>query len=119
MEPQFRMLEVARWPQAVRIEWEREVLDDETTTPLEYMDESDDKERIAAWRAGDWGFVGVRAKATIYVPAGGGNFTTYTLTSAGLWGVESDSGEEYFASIFEDEQSGLIADLKKIGEHFA
>jgi hypothetical protein len=64
-------------------------------------------ERMAAWRAGDWGYVGIKAKAHILIVVNGVG-TMCELESAGLWGVDSDSGEDYFAEVYAEE----IEDLK-------
>jgi hypothetical protein len=73
--------------------------------------------RMRAWERGDWGYVGVRAKAIIEVVQSG-TTTTYELASPGLWGVESDSDEEHLKSVFEDECEILKKDLAMIGAHF-
>lgn len=121
IEQQFANFDAPLWPQAVRIDWRRLELDDETGNPGDYLFQDDeyraqDQTRLDAWRAGDWSFIGIQAEATIYVPIGQGCFSTYTLTSPGLWGIESDSGEECFAEVFEEEKAQLIDALKLIGK---
>lgn len=69
-----------------------------------------DQKRLNAWRAGAWRYVGIRAQATCLIVRNRVG-TTYTLLSPGLWGVESDSGEAYLASIYVDEIATLKADL--------
>lgn len=73
--------------------------------------------RMKAWRQGDWRYIGIRARATIYVPIGGNSFAVYTLSSPGLWGVESDSGD-YLDETFEEEKATLTDHLKTIGEYY-
>lgn len=72
--------------------------------------------RMAAWEADDWYYVGVMAKATVHVPIGGCSFAVYELESPGLWGVESDSGEAYFAEVFADEKAALLDAIRAMGQ---
>lgn len=75
--------------------------------------ETDGPARIAAFKRGDWHMIGIRAKATIIIRRE--NYAThYELESPGLWGVESDSGEEYLKSVFDDECDILRADIEAL-----
>lgn len=134
----FEMIDVQRWPQTLRIEWEMQTPDDDTSDRPDERDEgfwpSKDKnaagyvlpenyesemqkakDRMAAWENDEWRFVGVVAKAVVYIPAGGTSFRIMTLESAGLWGIESDS-EEYLKEVFEEQKGDLLAELKAMGE---
>jgi hypothetical protein len=72
-----------------------------------------DRKRLAEYRRGGWYMVGIRARANISIPHSG--YTTmYSLESPGLWGIESDSGEPYFAEVFEEEKQQLLADISKL-----
>lgn len=62
--------------------------------------------RLAAYRAGEWSFVGIRAIALCQVVKNGVG-TFINLESPGLWGVESDAGEPYFNEIYRDEVNTL------------
>jgi hypothetical protein len=75
------------------------------------------RDRLRGFQGGDWHFIGVRAKAVIEVVQAG-TAVAYELLSPGLWGIESDSDEEYIKSVFEDECEILRNDLAMIGEHF-
>lgn len=57
-----------------------------------------------------WGMVGIRADAEI-VACG----VVQTISSAGLWGVESDSSDEHFAEIASDELDALRDILTELG----
>ena len=120
-------------PQEVTIEWERETLDDECPDVSfldadsgRYDDVADAEER-ARYMAEDearlqdygssWWMIGIRAKATIQVPIGGNSFSVFTLTSSGLWGIESDSTEDYLASVFDEQCQELKACLETISRH--
>lgn len=77
------------------------------------------EERMAAWTHGDWTYVGVIAKAEILIPIGGSSFRILNVASAGLWGVESDAGEEYLQSVYEDEKADLLGQLATLGAGLA
>lgn len=120
-DEQFRNLDVSRWPQAVRVEWSREECDDHDSTPEPCGDPEyaqADEERAAAWRRDEWRFIGIRAKASLFVPIGGTSFACYELTSPGLFGIESDSDPDYLASVYTDEKAALRDALAAIGAAF-
>jgi hypothetical protein len=58
-----------------------------------------------------WGMIGIRAEAMVRL--GRGRFTT--VTSGGLWGIESDSGDDYFAEVGREELNDLRATLSDMG----
>lgn len=70
-----------------------------------------DLARLVAYRRGDWHMIGIRAKAQILVQRNGFG-TWYEMESAGLWGIESDSGEEYLTEVFAEECATLRADIE-------
>ncbi len=49
-----------------------------------------DYQRMEAYNRGDWHMVGIRAVAEVVTASG----TIQTLRSGGLWGIESDSGND-------------------------
>lgn len=59
-------------------------------------------ERLAAYRAGAWHCVGIKARATFLVglsePA-----VIQTVESPGLWGIESDNDSSYLDDLFHEE----------------
>jgi hypothetical protein len=63
-----------------------------------------DYERAEALNNSDWCYIGIIAKAKIKV-----NGCTQTITSGGLWGIESDSGKDYI----EEEEKNQLSDLKE------
>ena len=95
---------------------------DQDAHPLDYLFQDpdyrqQDEARLAAWRNEDWHFVGIRARATIKLPHGSNPecWTTSKLLSPGLWGIESDSGDDYFRQVFDEEREiliGMLASLK-------
>jgi hypothetical protein len=74
-----------------------------------------DAARLAT-RGTDWHFIAIRAKALIRIDHYTGDQLRvsyfHELTSNGLYGIESDSGESYFAEVFEDECAQLRADIE-------
>lgn len=77
-----------------------------------YLDPNDPewKDRYEAYRNGDFSFVGVRAEADVAI---GG--VIQTLTSGGLWGIESDSGDEHFKDVAGEEWNELRKILTDVG----
>jgi len=69
-----------------------------------------DYARMEAYNRGDWQYVGVRVVAKVVIGGVG-----QTLESGGLWGIESDSGEDYLAEVGRDELAGLKKALYDIG----
>lgn len=69
-----------------------------------------DYERMESLNAGNWGFIGVQAEAQIEIDG-----ISQTITSGGLWGIESDSGAEYLAGVAEEELNELRTQLHAIG----
>jgi hypothetical protein len=76
------------------------------------------EERKAAFERGEWWMTGVRAAAKLrwYDEAHpDGYYLTHTISSPGLWGVESDAGEEYLDEIYRQELSTLREILNAMG----
>jgi hypothetical protein len=69
-----------------------------------------DYARIEALSAGEWGFIGIRAEANIRV-----GDTLQTIVSGGLWGIESDSREDYLHEVEGEELADLRAQLYALG----
>jgi hypothetical protein len=91
---------------------------DPDAQPLDYLFQDpeyheQDQARLKAWRDDEWHFVGIRAKATIKIPHSSNPecWITSELLSPGLWGVESDSDDQYFQQVYQDERDILLAML--------
>lgn len=69
-----------------------------------------DYERMESYNRGDWHMCGVRAEAEIIVDG-----IIQEITSAGLWGIESDSEESYFEEIGNEELQQLADILEELG----
>lgn len=115
----FRHCDTSR-PDGLYVEWTRELRPDPLSSPEEYLFqdpsyEEADRQRLHDFLSGDWHMVSVHAKAEILAVQGGVG-TIYSLSSAGLYAVESDSSEEHFAQIFDEEKTALMDHLKMFGE---
>jgi hypothetical protein len=69
-----------------------------------------DFQRMESYNEGQWSMVGVYAQASIVVAG-----IIQTVQSGGLWGIESDSDESYFAEIEKEELSELVTVLEELG----
>ena len=120
LENQFRNFDTKR-ADGTYVAFERVVMRDESASvygrnanellrKLKNHDEGMSLERATAYLNDAWYYVGIRARAHMYVVKNGCG-THYTIESAGLWGIESDSSEAYFSEVFGEEKASLLADL--------
>lgn len=72
-----------------------------------------DYARMESLNEGDFCFIGIRAEADY--STGGQVSPVQTISSGGLWGIESDSSPEYIKEIETEELASLKAELKAIG----
>ena len=70
-----------------------------------------DYERMESLNRGNWFYLGIRADAEVSVQLR----RVQTITSGGLWGIESDSGRDYLESVEKDELMDLRKELKAFG----
>lgn len=68
-----------------------------------------DKARMETYGQ-DWDMVGVRAVANLQFSGG----ILQSIESPGLWGIESDSGDEYFREVADDELDSLRTMLQSM-----
>ena len=69
-----------------------------------------DYQRIRDLDRGEWQYIGIRAVASIVV-----GYTVQAIESPGLWGVESDSGDDYLKEIADEEIAALRRILLDLG----
>lgn len=74
-----------------------------------------DYERMQLLHRGDWSYMGIRADAEYHIDTGHGHSIIQSVTSGGLWGIESDSDASYFAEVEADELAALRTQLAAIG----
>jgi hypothetical protein len=71
-----------------------------------------DYARMEGYNRGDWGMIGIWAEAEVQTHNLG---VIQIIRSGGLWGVESDSGREYLASVEQEELAALREELEALG----
>jgi hypothetical protein len=89
-------------------DFEMRVIPDETAD-ASYLDQEGWEDRKVQYERGDFDFVGVRAVATLRIPHGC-DYIDSKVESPGLWGIESDSDDEYVRSVY-DEEVQLLTDM--------
>ena len=94
--------------------WTEVLHDDNPDTS--YLEQDEFVDRLEAFRRGDFAFVGVRLVARIrFETKQGGGIHGPTITTGGLWGIEDDSGEDYFRTVAADETGELEEMLTALG----
>ncbi len=75
-----------------------------------------DYERMEAYNASEWSFIGIRAVAHIVIRHPSSDlWISQTITSGGLWGIESDSDESYLRSVEKEQLGELRGILHELG----
>jgi hypothetical protein len=81
-----------------------------------YLEQDEFEDRLSEFKSGDFYFVGIRASVEIKIPSKqGGYWTIQRISSPGLWGIESDSGSDYFQEVFQEECNILSEMLETMG----
>lgn len=77
----------------------------------------EDYKRMEDLNRGDWCYLGIRVEADVIlrVDDASGSSIIQTVTSGGLWGIESDSGNKYFDEVARDEWAELKKELTVLG----
>lgn len=71
-----------------------------------------DYERMESLNAGNWSFIGIRAEADVQTAHGA---VIQTISSGGLWGIESDAGDDHIKETIQDELDSLKTELTALG----
>lgn len=74
-----------------------------------------DYERFEGFNHDQWYFIGIKAKAEIHTSSNGKEWLVNDISSGGLWGIESDCGDEYKKEIGEEQIGELAMTLKEFG----
>jgi hypothetical protein len=93
-----------------KTEFDRELLPDDCPDPS-YLEQEGFEDRLSEYQHGEFGFIGIRAAVELKIPYGKGHILQ-KIESPGLWGIESDSGDDYLKSVFQEE-SEILADMLK------
>ena len=88
----------------------RIVVESDPDPDASYLEQDEFENRLAAYKRGEFELQGVRAEAEVVIEG-----IPQTLTSGGLYGIESDSDDEYFDEIVAKEWETLRAVLKTVG----
>lgn len=75
-----------------------------------YLEQPGFEDRYQQFHNGDFGFIGIQAEAEIVAHG-----VCQTITSGGLWGIESDSDRSYLSEIEQEELQELRAILQSLG----
>ena len=75
-----------------------------------YLEAEGFQERRQQYDNGDFGFIGIQAEAEIVVAG-----VCQTITSGGLWGIESDSTPDYLSEVEQEEIEQLQEVLHALG----
>jgi hypothetical protein len=73
-----------------------------------------DKLRLDAYRNGDWRMAGTRLVAEITMDREGHVDRPIELKSGGIWGIESDSGRDYFVETARNQDDDLRSQLEAL-----
>jgi hypothetical protein len=82
---------------------------------VSWLEQEGFEDRRETYELGYWYLFGVRLLARITLEHAGRIPETIELRTPGLWGVESDAGEEYLDEIAADELPMLVEDLRAFG----
>lgn len=73
-----------------------------------------DEKRLKKFQRGHIWLNGVIAEAIIHIPSPHGNYTSQTIKSGGLYGIESDTSTEYIKEVEKEELQEVKSILKKL-----
>lgn len=110
MAARKRVVEVTRRRSAPKLDGIRVLVLHDDDPDTSFLDQDELEDRKEEYERGDFSFVGVRAEADVVVEG-----VLQTLTSGGLWGIESDSGKEYVEETGAEQWNELRQILKSIG----
>lgn len=85
-------------------------LDAITRLDLHYVEQ--DYKRMESYNHGDWCYLGFIAKAEVQLRRNG---VIQVVHSGGLWGIESDSGDDYFDEVKKEQLAELAQELRLMG----
>jgi len=75
-----------------------------------------DYKRMEGLNNCDWHYIGIIAKAKILIPSNVPTSAQYqTISSGGIWGIESDGGKEYLQEEAESQLADLAQQLEALG----
>src|SRR5208337_2611859 len=108
--PKRVVVEAARKRRSPELQAIRVLVLPDENPDVSFLDQDDFEDRKKEYARGEFSFVGVRAEAEIVVDG-----ILQTIVSGGLWGIESDAGDEYIKEVGGDEYNDLRRILKTLG----
>ena len=97
-----------------RSDFHREEIPDDNHD-ASYLEQDGWEDRLAEYRRGDFGFIGIRAVVDLYIPTNRGGYIMQRIESPGLWSIESDSDESYLQEVYAEECAQLAEMLVTLG----
>ena len=89
-------------------DFDRQIVPDDCPD-ASYLEQEGFEDRLEQYRHGEFDYVGVRAAVELPIPYGADRIVV-RIESPGLWGIESDSDEDYLKSVFQEERE-ILADM--------
>lgn len=92
-----------------------EIPDDSPDTS--YLEQEGFEDMLRRYNEGEFGFMGIRAEVTIQISnvGYGGGWYLQTISSPGLWGVETLADDNYLTEVFAEECEILKSMLLELG----
>ena len=94
-------------------DFDRQIIPDDCPD-TSYLEQEGFEDRLEELRQGAFDFIGVRAAVELPIPYGKDRILS-RIESPGLWGIESDSGEDYLETVFQEESNILAGMLAELG----
>jgi hypothetical protein len=108
--PRRRTVEAPGRKAPAELQSVRVIFEEDPDPDTSYLEQDEFEDRLDAYRNEIFHFVGVRIVAEVSIAD-----TVQTLTSPGVWGIESDSEQEHLDEIISQEWAQLRVVLKTIG----
>jgi hypothetical protein len=74
-----------------------------------------DFKRMESLNNGKWEFIGIKAFAEVQTSQDGNGWLINSVSSGGLWGIESDSDKDYLKTVEQEQIAELKIVLKEFG----
>jgi hypothetical protein len=75
----------------------------------------EDFKRMEDLNNGQWEFIGIKAFAEVHTSQDGNDWLINSVSSGGLWGIESDSDKDYLKEVEQEQIAELKIVLKEFG----
>ena len=82
---------------------------------ISYLEQEGFEDRLKAYNNSQFGFVGLLVNATFAIQLSENTWKIDTISTGGLWGIESDSQDEYLEEVWREEYEEMMNMLDIIG----